>query len=315
MNARNRGPNIHAEPPLDPRAFFGAAQDARVPAAAVDTGSDDDDDDDDYEEEDDEDNTLDDMASENSSISDISDSNLLSQMIDSLSLGHQKTPKKNAADEEDGSSHRRIKTVFEQSSVIYPILAPEFYTQGDGRKVATCTIPISSDVADVKGFIDTDRRMVRLVFEYNTAFLEAELVVSGIDNTHSSFNSTNAMVVEKKSVLPLTHTQVFHTPFPCEELFYPHGIGKEDGLFLSLVVASEDIPARAQVEFAVVEHATDNLKKRSASKKVYNHAAEVLRRQQEEIRYEEWKRAQAPAANEAKQQQGRDRVRSREPDY
>jgi hypothetical protein len=82
-------------------------------------------------------------------------------MIDSLSLGPQKTPKKNAADEEDGSSHRRIKTVFEQSSVIYPILAPEFYTQGDGRKVATCTIPISSDVADVKGFIDTDRRTVR----------------------------------------------------------------------------------------------------------------------------------------------------------
>jgi hypothetical protein len=112
--------------------------------------------------------------------------------------------------------------------------------------------------------------------------------------------------------LPLTHTQVFYTSFPCEEFFYPNGIGKEDGLFLSLVVASEDIPARAQVEFAIVEHATDNLKTCSASKKVYNHAAELLRRQQEDIRYEEWKRAQAAAAGEAQQQQlGHDHVRSR----
>jgi predicted small metal-binding protein len=52
-------------------------------------------------------------------------------------------------------------------------------------------------------------------------------------------------------------------------------------LFVSFVVTgAENIPFRAEVEFAVVEHASDSHKKRLASKNVYNHAAEVLRKQQ-----------------------------------
>jgi hypothetical protein len=63
-------------------------------------------------------------------------------------------------------------------------------------------------------------------------------------------------------------------------------------LFLSIVVTGvEHIPAgttRAQVEFAVVEHASDSHKKHLASKNVvYNHAARVLRKQQEQVHYEE----------------------------
>jgi len=205
--------------------------------------------------------------------------------------------------------------VVEESTVVYPILAPEFYIQSDGRKVAICTIPISSDVSDVQGFIDTDRRTIRLVFEYNSVYLESGLIISGMEKNHPSYNTTNALIVEKMHSLPMKSTQVFTAPFSCEEFFHPQGIGKDDGLFLSLVVASENLPGRAQVEFAVVEHASDIHKKRSASKKVYNHAAEQLRRQQEHVRYEEWRRSQEAATSEAQHQQSRDRVRSREPDF
>mmetsp|Transcript_7733 Transcript_7733/g.14589 ORF Transcript_7733/g.14589 Transcript_7733/m.14589 type:complete len:217 (-) Transcript_7733:210-860(-) len=209
----------------------------------------------------------------------------------------------------------RIETVVKESTVVYPILAPEFYIQSDGRKVATCTVPISSDVSDVQGFIDTDRRTIRLVFEYNTVFLETGLIISGVENNHPSYNTTNALVVEKKMhSTPIKYTQVFCAPFSCEEFFYPQGVGKDDGLFLSFVVASENLPGRAQVEFAVVEHASESHKKRSASKKMYNHAAEQLRRQQEQVRYEEWRRSQETATSEAQYQQSRDRVRSREAD-
>lgn len=98
-------------------------------------------------------------------------------------------------------------------------------------------------------------------------------------------------------------------------MFYPQGIGKDDGLFLSFVVASENLPGRAQVEFAVVEHASDSHKKRSASKKVYNHAAEKLRKEQEHVRYEEWRHSQEAATSEAQHQQSHDRMRSRESEF
>jgi hypothetical protein len=265
-----------------------------------------DDDEDDYEAEEE----TDEVSCDNSFLSDHSDH--LSQLFDSCSLvgsGSPKPPKKKAPMKE---LQNRIKTVVKESTVVYPILAPEFYIQSDGRKVATCTVPISSDVSDVQGFIDTDRRTIRLVFEYNTEFLESGLIISGVEKNHPSYNTTNALVVEKMQSLPIKYTQVFCAPFSCEEFFYPQGVGKDDGLFYSFVVASDNLPGRAQVEFAVVEHASESHKKRSASKKTYNHTAEQLRRQQEQVRYEEWRRSQETANSEAHHQQSRDRVRSRE---
>jgi hypothetical protein len=69
--------------------------------------------DDDEEEEDNDRANMDGMSYVNSSISDDSDTNVLSQAIDSLTLGSPNTPKKNAAHGKNGSSDRRIKTVFE----------------------------------------------------------------------------------------------------------------------------------------------------------------------------------------------------------
>ena len=143
-------------------------------------------------------------------------------------------PKKKASKKK---VQNRITTVVEESStVVYPILAPDFYIQSDGRKVELCTIAFSSDISDVQGFIDTDRRTIHLVFEYNSVYLESGLIISGMEKNHPSYNTTNALIVEKMHSLPMKSTQVFTTPFSCEEFFHPQGIGKYDGLFLSLAV-------------------------------------------------------------------------------
>jgi hypothetical protein len=85
-------------------------------------------------------------------------------------------------------SQKRITTVIEQVStvVVYPILPPKFYFQSDGRKVATCTIHISSDISDVEGFIDTDRRTIHLVFEYNSVVLEPGLSIDHLGSGETS---------------------------------------------------------------------------------------------------------------------------------
>lgn len=205
LNARYKASNNPApQSPLDPKFFFGtAAQDTRNPAhhTACDSSAEMLNEDDD---EDDEDEEADEVSCYDSFLSDHSEDHL-SQSFDSCSLGSglPKTPKQKASPLKQKELQNRMSTVVEESTVVYPILAPKFYIQSDGRKVATCTIPISSDVSDVQGFIDTDRRTIRLVFEYNSVFLESGLIISGVEKHHPSYHTTNALVVEKTHLLPI----------------------------------------------------------------------------------------------------------------